>query len=113
MGGWETPFVPSFLTNPNGVVINCPTPEAFDEVCAILEEQEIRYPSGDTVYDDDGWNEYRDDFCFYVRDGGTLRGPKLSTKSKPWSDYTKCTFYTESFADFAPITREDLLSLIQ
>ena len=38
MGGWETPFVPSFLTNPNGVVINCKSAIPAEIPCMMMTD---------------------------------------------------------------------------
>lgn len=76
------------------MVINCPTEELFYMMANILESFGIGYASGENIIDVGGWNEYEDDFCFYVdRTGKILHGPKCSTEDSPYDRYKKCTFY--------------------
>ena len=101
---WKTPFELDMLHNKNGVVINCPTYDAFLEAAEILDEARIRYPNGDTVMSDElVWDRWEDKFCFYVQNETVRRGPMSSAEGKPWSLYIKCTFCSqedaESFSD--------------
>lgn len=43
---WEKPFEIEMLANENGVVINCPTVEAYMEMARVLDEHGFRFGNG-------------------------------------------------------------------
>lgn len=115
---WDTSFEDTMLSqdnlsNGNGVVINCPTEELFYMMANILESFGIGYASGENIIDVGGWNEYEDDFCFYVdRTGKILHGPKCSTEDSPYDRYKKCTFYGV-MPDFDVASNDEILTFLE
>ena len=90
------------LGNINGVVINCPTVEAYVEMVRVLDEHGFRFANGVSPIDQDvDWAEHGKDFCFYAQGKRIYYGPKYSTEHSPWSGYAKCTFYGME-SDFEP-----------
>lgn len=51
---WEKPFEIEMLANENGVVINCPTVEAYMEMARVLDEHGFRFGNGVSPIDEDG-----------------------------------------------------------
>lgn len=99
---WDKPFELEMLANENGVVINCPTVEAYMEMARVLDEHGFRFGNGVSPIDKDvDWDEHGEDFCFYAKGSRIYYGPKYSTEEAPWRSYTKCTFYGVTF-DFEP-----------
>lgn len=91
---WDKPFEIEMLGNKNGVVINCPTVEAYVEMARVLDEYGFRFANGVSPIDEAiDWAEHGKDFCFYAQGGRIYYGPKYSTEHSPWSRYIKCTFY--------------------
>ena len=112
---WETQFEESMLELPNGVVIRCPTQEAFEDAGKILEEHGIVFGIGSSVADHpEFWNTYEDDTCLYSRPGrALLYGPTRSTEETSYCGYTKCTFYgCASEPDFSQATEVEISLLL-
>lgn len=66
---WEKPFEIEMLANENGVVINCPTVEAYMEMARVLDEHGFRFGNGVSPIDEDvDWVEHGEDFCFYAKE---------------------------------------------
>lgn len=99
---WEKPFEIEMLADENGVVINCPTVEAYIAMARVLDEHGFRFADGVSPIDEGiDWAEHGEDFCFYAKGSRIYYGPKYSTEEAPWIRYTKCTFYG-TISDFEP-----------
>lgn len=99
---WDKPFEIEMLANENGVVINCPSVEAYIEMARVLDEHGFRFGNGVSPIEEDiDWVEHGEDFCFYAKGSRIYYGPKYSTEQAPWRSYTKCTFYGAT-SDFEP-----------
>lgn len=89
---WDTPFDTSML-DASPVVINCPNEDVERDLAAILTSFGIVYSDGSSLLRGRHWDRYGEDFCYYVKGSVAYRGSKSSTQSKPWSSYTKTTFF--------------------
>lgn len=92
---WDKPFDTTMLERHSKVAINCPNEDLERELAAILTSFDITYPNGRDLLAEKPWEQYAEDFCYYVRGFVAHRGPKSSTEDEPWNTYEKTTFYGE------------------
>ena len=98
---WETPFEEWMLGLQAGVVVLCPTEEAFSEMAKILDKNHIRFGTGSASDNLRFWNAHKEDTCYYIRRGyNLLYGPTSSAYDREYSGYTKCTFYGLETSEF-------------
>lgn len=64
---WETPFEEWMLELRYGVVVLCPTEEAFSEMAKILDKNHIRFGTGSASDYLRFWNSHREDTCYYIK----------------------------------------------
>lgn len=78
---WEKPFEIEMLANENGVVINCPTVEAYMEMARVLDKHGFRFGNGVSPIDEDvDWVEHGEDFCFYAKGSRIYYGLSIVQK---------------------------------
>lgn len=98
---WETPFEEWMLGLQNGVVVSCPTEEAFSGMAEILDRYNIKFGTSSASDNLEFWNGYEKETCYYIKKGcNLLYGPKRSTHDREYSGYTKCTFYGLETSEF-------------
>ena len=71
---WDKPFELEMLANENGVVINCPTVEAYMEMARVLDEHGFRFGNGVSPIDEDvDWDEHGEFLLLCKRKQNLLR----------------------------------------
>lgn len=109
---WEEPFEQHLLDTNDNIVINCPTEDLERQMASILDGLGYHYPNGETLFSEECWRQYKEDFCYYVDLQGVnvRRGRESSTNSTPFDRYIKCTFYGDTPE---PIGEDELLSILE
>lgn len=107
---WDSEFNISMIQPGERYIINCPTEELERELASALDGMGLHYPDGEHLSNRRHWEEYREEFCYFIyEDAMVRRGPRPSGSDRDGINYT---FYGDNAPDFEAASDDELMALL-